>query len=122
MRDMTVSRADKDGYISYEMLPTYDNTNYYETVAVRFLKLLLADAYGGLLNAARNKAKRGNIIECVANTDREFKRLAAKHPGHLYSAYDSYRIKTLDINTAAASLLLEIDIVFKGGDTITLSI
>lgn len=121
-RDLAVSRADVDGYISYEILPTFDNSNLYELFAHRFLKLLLSDEYGGLLNTARNKGSQGSVLACVGKTDRDVKRLAAQYPDSMYTVYSGYRIKKLDINAATSSLLLEIDIVFKGGSTMTLSI
>lgn len=60
-RDLAVTRADKDGYISYQIMPAYDNSNVYDMFAHRYLKLLLADQYGGLINAVRNK---GGATQC----------------------------------------------------------
>jgi len=121
-RDLAVSRADKDGYISYEILPTYDITNSYEAFGHKYLKLLLSDQYGGLLESVRRYKTSAKVSTCVANTDKEIKRLAAVYPDSLYTLYDSYLIKKLDINTATSSLILEIGIVFKGGSVMTVTL
>lgn len=121
-RDITVSVADKDGYITYEMLPTHKTENVYEAFAHRYLKILLSNKYGGLLYNVRKYRTEAIVALSAARADEAIKRLASTYPDSVYAVYSSYIIKTLDINAATSSLLLEVELVFKGGNTMIVRI
>jgi len=121
-RDITVVRTDKNGYVSYEILPTHNEPNVFMACAQRFLKLLMADEYGGLVKEARTNKSNANYSMCVANTNSAFKRLRSIHPDSIYNVYQGYKIKKLDINNATSEVLLEIELSFIGGATLTLMV
>ena len=108
---------DIDGYISYEISPTYIENNIFIACAQRFLKLLLCDRYGSLLRDIRANKMGAQVSTRVSNTDKEMKRLTGVHPDSIYSVYRSYKIKNLDINTATSDIILEIELTFVGGAT-----
>ena len=121
-RDFSSAMTDDDGRVSYQMLQTYNESNVYESFAHRYLKILLSDRYGGLLKGIKNDKTSVNVQGCVSSADRAIKMLAAQNPGSIYSVYDHSSIKKLDINRATSSLILMIDLHFKGGGMLTISI
>ena len=121
-RDFPATVTDKDGHVSYEMLPTHNISNLFEKLAHRFLKLLLSDAYGGLLRGIKENKTKVDVPYHLSLVDRSINMLVSANPSSIYSFYEGAEIKKLDINKATASLLLEIDLLYKGGGRITISL
>lgn len=121
-RDLSISKTDADGYLSYKMLPSYQSDDMRMRMAERFAKLLLSDRYGGFITEARINRTRMNVSECLRKTDDAMKSIAASNYSAIYTLYEGYTIKSLDINPATATIQLELELMLKGGDTVTLTL
>lgn len=122
-RDLAVERRATDtGALSYEMLNMSSVPNDPEYLAYRFSKLLLSDAYGGLLREVRMRKTEADIEGCLRATHSAMVALSVHYPRTIYTKYSSYLIRNVSIDTSSMTLVVEVDVILTNGGSATVII